>query len=121
MKGKSIGCITAVIGLLQVVCLMFQYEGISDVNAYMPSSLVVKVHSVLSQMALANSEDNSSNPQSLSINQSTARATTSVNHADKSSSYQAYYDEIQCTIEHFNDTCSFPLLTEYHECGACRN
>ena len=69
-------------------------------------------------MALANTEDNSRNPQTLSINHSAAWAITSVNHKDKSSPSQAYYDEIQCTTEHSNDTCSFPLLTEHQErCG----
>ena len=118
MKGKNVGRITAVIVLLLVVCLKFQYEWISDVKAYLSSSFGVKVHSVLSQMGMANSEDSSRNTQNLNINHSAAWATTGGNHADKSSPYQAYYDEIRCTTEHSNDTCTFPLLTEYHErCG----
>ena len=118
MKGKHIGFITTVIRLLLVVCLMFQYEGISDVKAYLPSTRGVKVHSVLNQMAIANSENNNRNAQTLSINQNAAWAIVGVNHSDKSSPYQAYYDEIQCTTEHSNDTCSFPLLTAHHErCG----
>ena len=117
MKRKNIGCITAVIALLLIVSLMFQYESISCVKPYL-SNLRSKVDTSPREIVMTESEDYSRSMQTLSINRSAAWAPTGINHEDKSSPNQTYYDEIRCDTKDSKDTCTFPLLTEYHKrCG----